>query len=74
MIHDLPKVRVALTERVQPFGDVIGRAIFGNLDFSLNQIAYFVVKLLVRDFAIYPSSCIAYDVFAVVKCSESSRG
>jgi len=47
---------------------------FGNLDFSLNQIAYFVVKLLVRDFAIYPSSCIAYEVFAVVKCSESSKG
>jgi len=28
------------------FCDVIGSAIFGNLDFSLNQIAYFVVKLL----------------------------
>jgi len=46
LIHDFPKVRVALTKRVHSFGDVIGSAIYGNLDFLPNQITYFVVKLL----------------------------
>jgi len=41
-----PKVRVALTERVQSFVDMFRTAIFGSLDFLLDQIAYLVVKLL----------------------------
>jgi len=41
LIHDFPKVK-----RVQSSGEVFWNAILGSLEISLNQIAYFVVKLL----------------------------